>query len=82
MHLLGRVRYFEGDPAGAAAFGDEALIVAREIDDEWVVGWCLHLQGVQSTCVATTPVPWSSTRKVWPLVSNAEIATEAALCSR
>ncbi|HEY1296673.1 MAG TPA: tetratricopeptide repeat protein [Chloroflexota bacterium] len=45
MHLLGRVRYFEGDPAGAAAFGDEALTIAREIDDQWVVGWCLHLQG-------------------------------------
>jgi tetratricopeptide (TPR) repeat protein len=45
IHLLGRVRYFEGDIAGAAALGDQALAIAREIDDQWVAGWCLHLQG-------------------------------------
>jgi hypothetical protein len=37
------VAYFDGDAETARSFGNESLAVARELEDDWLVAWALHL---------------------------------------
>jgi DNA-binding CsgD family transcriptional regulator len=40
---MGRVAYFDGDAETARHLGEQSLAAGREVGDDWLVGWALHL---------------------------------------
>jgi non-specific serine/threonine protein kinase len=55
LHGLGRVAYFDQDPASARAFGLESLTVAEAVGDRSLIAWALHLLGLAAYIEADYP---------------------------
>src|SRR5439155_11551218 len=46
LHCLGRVAYFEKQPAAARSLGEQSLTVAQEVGDASLIAWAHHLLGL------------------------------------
>jgi DNA-binding CsgD family transcriptional regulator len=46
LHCLGRVAYFEKDPAAAHSLGEQSLTIAQEVGDASLIAWAHHLLGL------------------------------------
>jgi len=46
LHVLGRVRYFEGNADGARDYAEASLRIAQALEDRWLTGWAVHLLGL------------------------------------
>jgi hypothetical protein len=46
LHGLGRLAYFENDPASTRSRAKESLLVAEELGDVWLIAFALHLLGI------------------------------------
>ena len=56
LHHLGRVAYFDNDPAiPARSLGEESLAAAEEVGDPWLIAWALHLLGLAAYIAADYP---------------------------
>ena len=55
LHHLGRVAYFDDDPATARALAEESLAIAEAVGDPWLIAWALHLLGLAAHIAADYP---------------------------
>jgi DNA-binding CsgD family transcriptional regulator len=55
LHHLGRVAYFDNDPATARSLGEGSLAAAEEVGDPWLIAWALHLLGLAAYIAADYP---------------------------